>query len=90
LYGAHARLQQSPPHDGTPPSFTEMPPSGVTPPHTAPATKQPVVPGAAGALHVPSVAPAALPQMPPQHSRSFEHASPFCMQNEPPAVQDPL
>ena len=39
---------------------------------------------------VPSVAPAALLQSPPQHSRSLEHASPSCVQNDTLPLQVPL
>jgi hypothetical protein len=44
--GAQARLQQSPPHAGTPPSIEIAPPSLVAlDPQASPATVQPVVPG---------------------------------------------
>ena len=43
--GAHARLQHSPPHDGTPPSLT--PPSAPAP-QAAPATAHPGTPGVLG------------------------------------------
>jgi hypothetical protein len=82
--GAHARLQHSPPHDGTPP----VPPS-ATPPQAMPATVHPVPPGADGMPHVPSAAPAALLQSPPQHSVLTAHTSPFCAQNDP-LEQKPL
>src|SRR5262249_10653836 len=50
LKGAHARLQQSPPHVGMPASLNVTPPASVEAPtpHTSPATAQPVVPGALG------------------------------------------
>jgi hypothetical protein len=50
------------------------------PVHTVPAGEHPEPP--VTAEHVPSVAPAALSQLPPQHSVSDEHASPFCAQND--------
>jgi hypothetical protein len=39
---------------------------------------------------VPTVAPDALVQRPPQHSASFAQTSPVCVQNEPPLLQTPL
>jgi hypothetical protein len=78
LCGAQARLQHSPPHSGTPP----VPPS-TTAPQANPATVHPVAPGTEGILQIPTVAPAALLQSPPQHSTLATHASPFCAQNEP-------
>src|SRR5262245_56368565 len=39
---------------------------------------------------IPSVAPAALLQAPPQHSRSCEHASPACVQNDTCALHKPF
>ena len=82
--GAHARLQHSPPQDGTPP----VPPS-TTPPHATPATVHCVAPGALGIPQVPRFAPAALLQSPPQHSLFTAHTSPFCAQNDP-LEQTPL
>jgi hypothetical protein len=53
-------------------------------PSTAPLHR--VEPGA-GTSHVPSVAPAAMLQMPPQQSPPRTHASPVWMQYEPPSAQ---
>jgi hypothetical protein len=50
----------------------------------------PVVPGAAGWRQTPTVAPLALLQSPPQHSRSEAQASPVCVQYEPPVEQTPF
>ena len=86
LYGAHERLQQLPPQVGTP----VMPPASVGAPHTWPATVHSVVPGADGGLHVPSVAPCALVQSPPQHSKSVAQTSPLCVQNEGAPLQVPF
>lgn len=47
-----------------------------------------VAPGI-GCVHVPSAAPAPIAQMPPQHSVSCAHESPFCVQNDD-APQNPL
>ncbi len=71
-YGAHEWLQQN------------VSPHAVVPPaaHTVPAMWQPPAPGPVGTLQVPSVAPLAFVQMPPQHSPSCEHASPVCVQND--------
>jgi hypothetical protein len=66
-----------------PASFVTTPPSPSAPPHTSPATRHPVVPGALGDLHTPTVAPWALLQMPAQHSVSVAHTSPVCVQNDP-------
>jgi hypothetical protein len=54
--------------------------SQPSPVHTLPAGAQPDVPVIVP--HMPSAAPAAFAQLPPQHSVSDEHASPFCAQNE--------
>jgi len=90
LYGAHARLQQLPPHAGRPDAF-RIPPSPAAPaPQTSPATVQPVVPGALGCLQRPSVAPCALVQSPPQHSKSDAQTSPVWLQYDPPTEHDPL
>jgi hypothetical protein len=72
-YGAHKRLQHVP---------QPLQYSPSTPP------VQRVAPGF-GALHVPSVAPAALVQMPPQQSLPRTHASPDWMQYDPPRAQWP-
>ena len=49
----------------------------------------PVPPGAMATTHEPRSAPGALAHSPPQHSVSFEHASPVCTQNDEPAAQVP-
>lgn len=77
-YGSHERLQHG---------FVLHAPPG---PHTVPAVVQPPAPAAAATPHVPSVAPAVFVQTPPQQSRSPEHASPFCVQNDASAAQIPL
>jgi hypothetical protein len=65
------------------PASLVAPPSVRAPaPHTWPAIKQPVVPGASGSLHVPTAAPDCLVQIPPQHSMSFAQTSPVCVQND--------
>ena len=83
-YGAHERLQHSPPHAGTPASFKTTPPSMTLAPapHTSPAPRQPVVPGACGCVQVPTVAPEAMLQMPVQHWPLALQTSPSCVQNE--------
>ena len=80
-YGAHARLQQLPPHAGRPPSPT-VPASDNAPPHASPSTVHIVAPGAEGTLHTPIVIPVPLVQMPPQHSLFVEQMSPVCVQND--------
>jgi hypothetical protein len=70
-------------------NVTPLSPVAAPTPHTSPATAQPVVPGALGWRHKPSVAPVALLQRPPQHSPSLAQALPVCVQNEP-SVQLPL
>jgi hypothetical protein len=57
---------------------------------TLPATVHSVVPGAMGVLQVPSAAPPALVQTPPQHSAPLVQASPVAVQNEPPVAHVPL
>jgi hypothetical protein len=47
-------------------------------------------PVASATEQVPSVAPAALVHLPPQHCRSLVHASPFCMQNDTRPSQIPF
>jgi hypothetical protein len=44
----------------------------------------------AATLQVPTLAPESFVQSPPQHSRSPEHTSPLCRQNEGLAEQDPF
>ena len=82
--GAQARLQHSPPHDGMP-----LPPS-ASPPQATPATVHPGTPGGLGSPQVPTVAPAALSQIPPQHSLCAAQTSPFCVQNDPVEQTPPL
>jgi hypothetical protein len=48
--------------------------------HSEPSTPVQFVPPTLGCEHVPSVAPEPIVQMPPQHSASCAHASPFCVQ----------
>jgi hypothetical protein len=76
-YGSHDRLQHGLVLHG---------PDG---PQTAPAGVQPPAPDAAATLQTPRLAPAAFVQRPPQQSRSVEHASPSCVQNEE-SLQMPL
>jgi hypothetical protein len=91
LYGAHARLQQLPPQVGRPASLNDTPPSPpIVPPHTSPATAHPVVPGAVGVPQVPTVAPEALLQRPPQHSMPVRQTLPVVVQNEPPGSHVPF
>ena len=77
-YGSHERLQHG---------FVLHAPFG---PQTDPAAVQLPAPDAPATPHVPSVAPAALVQRPPQQSRSPEQASPLCLQNDEAAAQIPL
>ena len=56
-----------------------MPPD-EPPLQTWPAMPQLLAPG--GGAHVPSVAPAALVQVPLQHEASLAQTSPVCVQNE--------
>jgi hypothetical protein len=59
------------------------PPSPVAPsPHTWPAIKQPVVPGALGSPQVPTATPDCLVQIPVQHSASVAQRSLICRQND--------
>jgi hypothetical protein len=82
-YGRQDLLQHSPPHFGRSPSpvvgFGQTLPAGVQPP----------APGASTRPQTPSVAPAALVQVPPQQSRSAAQASPFWTQNDGAAEQNP-
>src|SRR5262245_24201024 len=72
-YGAQRRLQHCP-----------QPLQNV--PSTAPLQR---VPPGFGTSHVPSVAPAAMLQIPPQQSPPCTQASPVWMQYEPPSEQVP-
>lgn len=60
------------------------------PPHTSPATLQPVVPGAEGCVQVPRVAPLLFVQMPAQQSVSLAQASSVCVQKETLPLHVPL
>jgi hypothetical protein len=81
-HGAHARLQQGPPHAGIPPSYAPVPVVPV-PAQSCPSCK-PQLAGPPGddAAHVPSVCPAALVQVPVQQSVAAAQASPGCPQND--------
>jgi hypothetical protein len=74
--GAQSRLQHAPPQPGRPPSFTMAPEQSV------PSTAVQFAPPPDGWLQVPSVAPVATVQMPPQQSSPVWHTSPFWPQNE--------
>ncbi len=76
-YGSHERLQHG---------FVLQGPVG---PQTEPAVVQPPAPEADATLQTPRLAPAAFVQRPPQQSRSVEHASPSCVQNDE-SLQMPL
>jgi hypothetical protein len=69
-YGSQERLQHG---------FVLHGPEG---PQTVPAVVHPPAPDAEATLHVPSDAPAAFVQSPPQQSRSAEQASPSWVQKE--------
>jgi hypothetical protein len=60
-------------------------------PHTVPSTPplQKLAP-VGGGPHVPTVAPAAMLQLPPQQSEAIEQTSPVWMQNDDPSEQVPL
>ena len=81
--GAHARLQQGPPHAGNPAPLIAMPPSAVEPPQICPSTT-PQLAGPLGGVapQVPSVAPAAIVQPLVQQSDAVEQASPPWPQND--------
>src|SRR5437868_6678108 len=78
--GAHERLQQLPPHVGSPPSGVG--PASAPAPQTSPETVHPPLPGADGTEHVPSVRPFSFVHRPPQHSTLVLHTSPVCVQND--------
>ena len=61
----------------------------MAPPQSTPAGRQLPAPGALGTLQVPSTAPVALVQTPPQHSVFVEHTSPVWVQNDGWAEQIP-
>jgi hypothetical protein len=74
--GAHERLQQGPPHVGSPLSRYVTPPSAPEPPQSCPSTRpQFAAPEGAVAAHVPSVLPAVIVQVPVQQSPLVAHAS---------------
>jgi hypothetical protein len=81
--GAHARLQQGPPHAGKPAALIATPPSAADPPQICPSTT-PQLAGPLGGLapQVPSVAPAAIVHPPVQQSDPIEQASPPWPQND--------
>lgn len=83
--GAQARLQQLPPHAGTPPSDT---PASAPAPHTNPAIVHPPVPGALGTVQSPMVAKPTFVQRPPQQSLLAPQLSPVCPQYDG-ALQTP-
>jgi hypothetical protein len=75
--GAHARLQQGPPHSGKPPSVYTVPPSPALPPQSIPSVSpQLAAPPGGVAAQVPSMAPEAFEHEPLQQSEPVEHASP--------------
>jgi hypothetical protein len=78
---AQILVQHSPPHDGTGSSAS---------PQTVPFGEQFGVPPAGARLQVPRTAPGALPQTPPQHSKSCEQASPIWKQNDGAPSQIPF
>jgi hypothetical protein len=82
-HGAHARLQQGPPHAGSPELLTTMPPSAAVPPQSWPSTT-PQLAGPPGgfAPHVPRVAPAATVHSCVQQSAAVEQLSPPWPQND--------
>src|SRR5689334_5366304 len=89
-YGAQARLQQSPPHAGTPASTEMGPPSLVAlAPQAWPATVHCVAPGGFGWPQRPTLAPGCFVQRPPQHSALAAQTSPVCVQYEPLAHSPP-
>lgn len=76
-HGAHARLQQGPPHAGNPASFWTTPPSAAVPPQSCPSVSpQFAGPPGGAAPHVPRVCPLGTVQVPVQQSALAEHASP--------------
>jgi hypothetical protein len=77
--GAHARLQQGPPHWGSPLSMYIAP----APPQSSPSTLPQLAAPAGGlAAHTPSVCPLATLHTPVQQSPFAAHASPGCAQND--------
>jgi hypothetical protein len=75
--GAHARLQQAPPHEGSPLELITMPPSAAVPPQSWPSTT-PQFAGPLGGVppHVPSVAPLAMVHCCVQQSAAVAQPSP--------------
>jgi hypothetical protein len=94
-HGAHARLQQGPPHAGKLPAEGGGPlPLVPVPPQSCPSTRpQFAGPAGAEAAHVPTLLPAATVHAPVQQSDPDAHASPGCEQNDEgwhePALQRP-
>jgi hypothetical protein len=81
-HGAHERLQQPPPHEGTPPSRMTVPPSLDVPAQRTPSGIWQFAGPVGGGPQVPSVWPIATLQMPPQQSAPEWHASPCCPQKD--------
>ena len=77
-HGAQSRLQQSPPHIGSPASVK---PASVFE-HTTPSTALHWAPVWGGCPQTPNVLPCAMVQMPPQQSVACWQASPACPQYE--------
>jgi hypothetical protein len=73
-YGAQRRLQQEPPHAGSPASGASVAPPAQSAPSGSPQFAAP----AGGVPHVPSAFVPVLVQMPPQHCSPVAHASPSC------------
>jgi hypothetical protein len=81
-HGAHARLQQLPPHAGTPPSPVTMPPSAAVPAQSIPSGWHALAGPVGVAPHTPSCAPVVFVHTPEQQSPPLEQASPICPQND--------
>jgi hypothetical protein len=75
-HGAHARLQQEPPHAGTPPSTKTTPPSAAPPEQSTPSGKHALAGPVGAAPQSPSCCPVATAQVREQQSAPVEHASP--------------
>jgi hypothetical protein len=82
-HGAHARLQQGPPHWGRPLSRKVTPPSAAVPPQSSPSARpQLAAPLGAVAAHTPMACPAAIVHEPVQQSPFVAQASPGCTQKD--------
>jgi hypothetical protein len=82
-YGAHARLQHPPPHDGRPPSTYTTPPSAPVPPQSTPSTiPQLAGPPGGEVAQVPRAWLAVLVHWPLQQSVPAAHESPPCPQKD--------